>query len=79
MLPLRNGIDAESKKEGCLRFSGQYVTSGAILVKQTTLIFYPGEGTGIGQDNILFALFDGMVEYHQKDNKYYVSVNHKEK
>ena len=48
---------------GVKMFAGQDVTSGMILVRQRGTRFRPGEGTGIGKDDTIFATRDGMVAF----------------
>jgi len=59
----RNGRDSESKRLGVKRFGGQQVLAGNILVRQRGTKFHPGLNVGIGKDDTLFALVDGMVQF----------------
>ncbi len=70
----RNGRDSESKRLGCKRFAGQFVTGGSILVRQRGTGFYPGPGAGLGRDNTVYALYDGVVDYYRRRNRRYISV-----
>ncbi|MBD3371570.1 MAG: 50S ribosomal protein L27 [Candidatus Coatesbacteria bacterium] len=70
----RNGRDSESKRLGCKRFAGQFVTGGSILVRQRGTEFHPGPGAGLGRDHTLFAKIDGRVNYYTKRNRRYISV-----
>ena len=62
----RNGRDSESKRLGIKRYGGQVVRAGNILVRQRGTKFHPGNNVGIGKDDTLFALADGVVQFHQK-------------
>lgn len=62
----RNGRDSESKRLGVKRYGGQTVRAGNILVRQRGTKFHPGTNVGIGKDDTLFALSDGVVQFHQK-------------
>lgn len=67
----RNGRDSESKRLGVKRGDGQSVTAGSILMRQRGTKIYPGENVGIGSDDTLFALKDGIVKFGRlgKDKK----------
>ena len=60
----RNGRDSKAQHRGIKRFAGQYVTAGTILVRQCGTRFKPAENVGLGRDFTLFALKDGIVNYH---------------
>jgi large subunit ribosomal protein L27 len=59
----RNGRDSNSQRLGVKRFGGQTVTAGSIIVRQRGTAFAPGVGVGIGSDDTLFALTDGVVNF----------------
>jgi large subunit ribosomal protein L27 len=59
----RNGRDSHSQRLGVKRFGGERVTAGSILVRQRGTAFRPGRNVGIGSDDTLFALTDGIVEF----------------
>ncbi|NMC57420.1 MAG: 50S ribosomal protein L27 [Eubacteriaceae bacterium] len=63
----RNGRDSESKRLGAKRADGQFVLSGNILVRQRGTKIHPGVNVGIGTDDTLFALIDGVVKFERKD------------
>ncbi|MFO0753420.1 MAG: 50S ribosomal protein L27 [Thermodesulfovibrionales bacterium] len=63
----RNGRDSESKRLGVKRFGGQSVRAGNILVRQRGTKFHKGNNVGIGSDDTLFALIDGVVKFERKD------------
>ncbi|TAN42615.1 MAG: 50S ribosomal protein L27 [Nitrospirae bacterium] len=63
----RNGRDSESQRLGVKRFGGQVVRAGNILVRQRGTKFHPGSNVGIGSDDTLFALIDGVVTFERKD------------
>jgi large subunit ribosomal protein L27 len=67
----RNGRDSQSKRLGVKRFGGQYVTAGAIIVRQRGTAVHPGPNVGMGRDHTLFALIDGTVQFARfgKDRK----------
>ena len=66
-----NGRDSEAKRLGVKRSDGQQVLAGNILVRQRGTKFHPGNNVGIGKDDTLFALVDGVVKFERlgKDKK----------
>ena len=66
-----NGRDSEAKRLGVKRSDGQSVLAGNILVRQRGTKIHPGTNVGIGKDDTLFALVDGIVKYERmgKDKK----------
>ena len=66
-----NGRDSEAKRLGVKRSDGQEVLAGNILVRQRGTKFHPGNNVGIGKDDTLFALVDGVVRFERlgKDRK----------
>lgn len=61
----RNGRDSESKRLGVKRADGQFVKAGSILVRQRGTHIHPGVNVGIGSDDTLFALSDGVVRFQR--------------
>ncbi|MBN1919115.1 MAG: 50S ribosomal protein L27 [Verrucomicrobia bacterium] len=59
----RNGRESHSKRLGVKRYSGQLVTGGTILVRQRGTRIHPGKNVKRGNDDTLFALVDGVVEF----------------
>ena len=59
----RNGRDSEAKRLGPKRADGQSVLAGNILVRQRGTKFHPGKNVGIGSDDTLYALIDGVVKF----------------
>jgi large subunit ribosomal protein L27 len=51
------------------RADGQFVLAGNILVRQRGTKLHPGNNVGIGGDDTLFALVDGVVKFERKDKK----------
>ncbi|TAE52665.1 MAG: 50S ribosomal protein L27 [Nostocales cyanobacterium] len=62
----RNGRDSNAQRLGVKRFGGQSVIAGNILVRQRGTKFHPGNNVGIGSDDTLFALVDGIVTFERK-------------
>jgi large subunit ribosomal protein L27 len=61
----RNGRDSNSQRLGVKRFGGEKVTAGSILVRQRGTRFAPGLNVGIGSDDTLFALKEGVVSFRR--------------
>ena len=71
----RNGRDSAAKRLGVKRSDGQVVLAGNILVRQRGTKIHPGNNVGIGSDDTLFALVDGVVKFERKGrDKKQVSV-----
>ena len=70
----KNGRDSQSKRLGVKIFAGQEVKAGMILVRQRGTRFRPGPGVGLGRDDTLFALREGVVEFHRSGERRSVSV-----
>ena len=62
----KNGRDSEAKRLGVKRADGQFVLAGNILVRQRGTHIHPGVNVGIGKDDTLFALVDGVVKFERK-------------
>jgi len=61
----RNGRDSNAQRLGVKRFGGQLVSAGSILVRQRGTKMHPGNNVGIGSDDTLFALIDGVVKFER--------------
>lgn len=59
----RNGRDSQPKMLGVKAFGGQFVSAGSIIVRQRGTKFFAGENAGIGKDDTIFALVDGIVNF----------------
>ena len=59
----RNGRDSNAQRLGVKAFDGTQINAGAILVRQRGTRVHPGKNVGIGKDDTLFALADGVVEF----------------
>ena len=70
----KNGRDSQSKRLGVKVFGGQPVRAGAIIVRQRGTRFRPGPGTGIGNDDTIFAKRDGTVAFRASGERRFVSV-----
>lgn len=69
----RNGRDSNAQRLGIKASGGQFVTTGSIIVRQRGTKWHPAKNVGVGRDDSLFALCDGIVTY-RKSARTYVSV-----
>lgn len=71
----KNGRTSNPQYLGVKKFGGEHVAAGNILVRQRGTRFHPGQNVGLGSDDTLFALVDGVVKFEYKDkNRKKVSV-----
>jgi large subunit ribosomal protein L27 len=70
----RNGRDSNPKMLGVKIFDGQDVKAGMILVRQRGTRFRPGDGTGLGRDDTIFATRDGRVTFRTSGERRTISV-----
>ncbi|HAV23586.1 MAG: 50S ribosomal protein L27 [Ignavibacteria bacterium RIFCSPLOWO2_02_FULL_55_14] len=61
----RNGRDSNSQRLGVKKFGGESVRAGNILIRQRGTKVHPGTNVGIGSDDTLFALADGIVKFER--------------
>ena len=62
----RNGRDSQSKRLGVKRYGGEFVSAGAIIVRQRGTQVHPGANVGVGRDHTLFARVAGRVQFAQR-------------
>jgi len=70
----KNGRDSHAQRLGPKVFDGEFVSAGAILVRQRGTRIHPGDNVGKGGDDTLFALASGTVKYGARANRRLVSV-----
>lgn len=70
----RNGRDSNAKYLGIKESDGTWVRAGHILVRQRGTRYKPGRGVGVGRDDTLFALTDGVVRFEGEGKNRRVSV-----
>jgi large subunit ribosomal protein L27 len=58
-----NGRDSNPQMLGVKVFGGQIVRTGSIIVRQRGTRFKPGRYVARGNDDTLFALRDGKVQF----------------
>jgi len=57
------GRDSESQRLGVKIFGGSPIKCGQIIIRQRGTLYMNGAGVGLGKDDTLFALRDGVVNY----------------
>lgn len=71
----RNGRDSPGQRLGIKAYGSEFVKAGNILIRQRGTRFLPGRNVGLGRDDTLFALKDGIVRFEWVSrNKKRVSV-----
>ncbi len=63
----RNGRDSNAQRLGVKKYGGERVLAGNILVRQRGTKFHAGENVRRANDDTLFALVDGVVQFGRKD------------
>ena len=71
----KNGRDSAGRRLGAKLSDGQFATAGSIIYRQRGTRVHPGNNVGIGKDDTLFCMIDGIVKYERKGkDKKQVSV-----
>ncbi|MCI6701997.1 MAG: 50S ribosomal protein L27 [Prevotella sp.] len=71
----KNGRESASQRLGVKIWGGQKCVAGNIIVRQRGTKHNPGKNVGIGKDDTLYALVDGIVDFRKsRYNKSIVSV-----
>ncbi|AJC49938.1 50S ribosomal protein L27 [Mycoplasma flocculare] len=70
----KNGRDSAGRRLGQKIADGQFALTGSIIYRQRGTKIYPGKNVGIGGDDSLFALVDGIVKFQKKRKRKYVSI-----
>ncbi len=60
----RNGRDSNPQYRGVKLHGGQLAQIGSIIVRQCGTPFKPGRNVRRARDDTLFALADGVVQFH---------------
>lgn len=59
----KNGRESASQRLGVKIFGGEKCIAGNVIVRQRGTRHYPGTNVGIGKDDTLYALADGIVQF----------------
>ena len=65
----RNGRDSHAQRLGVMKFAGEHVLAGNIIVRQRGTHFHPGENVGRGKDDTLFAKCEGTLEFTRGEKR----------
>jgi large subunit ribosomal protein L27 len=65
----RNGRDSKAKRLGAKLSDGQTCLAGNIIYRQRGTKIHPGHNVGIGKDDTLYALVDGVVRFERLGRK----------
>jgi len=63
------GRDSISKRLGVKIFGSEKANAGNIIVRQKGTKFHPGKNVGRGENDTLYALTNGVVEFSKKKVK----------
>jgi large subunit ribosomal protein L27 len=66
---VKNGRESNSQRLGIKVYGGTPVRAGGILVRQRGTRYHPGRNVGIGRDDTLFALADGVVQFDRQGRR----------
>lgn len=66
--------DPNPKRLGVKLYGGQRAIAGNIIIRQRGTKVFAGKGVGMGGDNTLFALVDGVVGFKMQKGKKVVEV-----
>ena len=70
----RNGRDSNAQRLGVKRFGGQAVNAGEILIRQRGTKFHPGANVSRSDNDTLFALVEGSVQFGESRGRKTVSI-----
>jgi large subunit ribosomal protein L27 len=70
----RNGRDSNPQYLGVKKFGGESVISGNIIVRQRGTHFHPGKNVRRGNDDTLYAINAGNVEFYLARGRRHVRV-----
>ena len=71
----KNGRESAAQRLGVKIFGGQKVVAGNIIVRQRGSKHNAGLNVGMGKDDTLYAMVDGIVNFRKtRDDKSIVSV-----
>src|SRR5947208_9936091 len=59
----RKGRDSAAQRLGVKEHGGHKVRAGAILIRQRGTKMKPGANVGLGKDDTIYSLIDGVVKF----------------
>ena len=70
----KNTKDSAGKRRGVKKYGGEFVSSGAILVRQVGCKFKSFQNTRVGRDYTIYATKAGVVKFQTYKGRKVVSV-----
>lgn len=71
---VKGNRDSRSKRLGVKLFGGQVANPGNVIIRQKGTKVNAGEGIMVSRDFTLIALKKGLVKFHTRLGKKYVSI-----
>ena len=71
----RNGRDSHAQRLGVKVFGGQQVRTGGIIVRQRGTKFHPGRNVKRANDDTLFSLAEGVVQFDRNGRRVNVVID----
>lgn len=68
------GRDSQAKRLGVKKYGGQKVIPGNIIVRQRGSKFRAGDGTRIGEDDTIYAIVSGVVQFKKHKAKRFTGM-----
>jgi large subunit ribosomal protein L27 len=65
----KNGRDSNPQYLGVKASGGSIVKAGTIIARQRGTRIHPGSNVGLGGDDTLFALTNGIVSFTRRGNR----------
>ena len=62
----KNGRDSNGQRLGVKSYGGERIHAGTIIIRQRGTRIIPGNNVGMGKDDTLFAMADGVVKFERK-------------
>ena len=65
------GRDSAGRRLGVKLYEGELAKAGSIIIRQRGTKYHPGLNVGLGTDDTIFALKEGLVKFsHKKLRKF---------
>ncbi|MFT7824184.1 MAG: 50S ribosomal protein L27 [Sulfurimonas sp.] len=65
----QNNRDSAGRRLGVKKAGGEAVVPGNIIIRQRGTKVKPGNGVGIGKDDTIFAMIEGVVKFQNHTSK----------
>ena len=71
----RNGRDSAGRRLGVIKYGGEIVLPGNIIIRQRGTKIFPGDNVKMGKDHSIFSVIKGKVIFKKsKSDRTVVSV-----